>query len=144
MISYNTCLSMAYFSMIVSRFIHIGINGSIPSFLWLSNIPLYVYSIVCIFHCIYIPLYIYINHICFILSSADEHLCCFHVLAIVNSISTGLMHMFFAVPLLGNDFQWPQLRPVKSWKSHEQLTLPHCSCLILGPATTTSLLEFLN
>ena len=58
------------------------------SSLWLRNIPLYIYNIY-----INIPLYIYIYniyiiyiyHIFFINSSANGHLGCFHVLAIVNS-----------------------------------------------------------
>ena len=53
------------------------------SFLWLSNIPLYMY---CIFF----------SH-----SSVDGHLVCFHGLAIVNSagINTGV-HIFFWIRVL--------------------------------------------
>ena len=43
------------------------------SFLWLSNIPLYV--------CIYIYVYILVIH-----SSVDGYLGCFHAPAIVNSV----------------------------------------------------------
>ena len=55
--------------MIISRSIHVAANGIISFFLWLSNIPLYIY----------------IYHIFFIHSSVNGHLGCFHVLAIVNS-----------------------------------------------------------
>ena len=54
------------------------------SFLWLSSIPLYMY------------------HIFFIHPSADGHLDCFHVLAIVNSaaMNTGV-HVSCYVPRTG-------------------------------------------
>ena len=64
MISYSICLSLIYFtSIIFSRSIHIAANVRISFFLWLSNIPLYIY-------------------IFFIHSSVSGHLGCFHVLAI--------------------------------------------------------------
>ena len=46
------------------------------SFLWLSSIPLYM------------------HHTFFIHYSVDGHLCCFHVLAIVNSAVLGCMNVF--------------------------------------------------
>ena len=52
---------------IISRSIYIVANGIISFFLWLSNIPLYIYKVF------------------FIHSSADWHLGCFHVLVTVNS-----------------------------------------------------------
>ena len=74
------------------------------SFLWLCNIPLYIY-IQIIYIYIYIQtlyiyiyiytnyiythteiIYIYISHILFIDSSADGYLDWFHVMAIVNSV----------------------------------------------------------
>ena len=54
------------FSMIISRSIHVAANDIISLFLWLT-----------IFYGIYMC------HI-FIHSSVDEHLGCFHVLAIIN------------------------------------------------------------
>ena len=52
------------------------------SFLWLSNIPLYIYMCVCIF-----------AH-----SSVDERLVCFHVLAIVNSAAVNIgVHVSFQI-----------------------------------------------
>ena len=54
------------------------------SFLWLSNIPLYLYSIIHTHTHTHTHTYIYISHIFFIYSTVDGHLGCFHVLAIVN------------------------------------------------------------
>ena len=59
--------------MIISRSIHVAANGIISFFfLWLSNIPLYIY------------------HILFIYSSVNGHLGCFDVLAIVNSAAVNI------------------------------------------------------
>ena len=48
---------------------------SIHSFLWLSNIPLYV------------------HHITFVRPSASGHSACFHVLSIINSAAVNIGHM---------------------------------------------------
>ena len=54
------------------------------SFLWLSNIPLYIY------------------HIFFIQSSVDGHLGCLHVLAIVNitAVNIGVYIFFPSIPFI--------------------------------------------
>ena len=58
--------------MIISRCIHAAANGITPLFWWLGNSPLCMYLIF------------------FIHSSVDEHLGCFHVLAVVNSAAVNI------------------------------------------------------
>ena len=60
-------------SMIISRSIHVAINGIISFFFMAEYIPLYLY-----------------NHISFIYSSVDRHLDCFRFLAIVNSAAMNI------------------------------------------------------
>ena len=64
------------------------------SFLWLSNIPLYVCMCVCVYVCMYVCMYVctcvcvcvcmYVQHI-FIHLSVSGHLGCFCVLDVVTS-----------------------------------------------------------
>ena len=61
--------------LILSRSTHMVTNGRISFFLWLSNIPL----------CTHTMESLYLYPFIFIHSSVDEHLECFHVLAVVNS-----------------------------------------------------------
>ena len=71
--------------MKISRSIHIAANGIISLFSRLSN-----YSI------------IYMYHIFLVLSSVDIHLCCFYVLAVVNSasVNTGV-YISFLIMITG-------------------------------------------
>ena len=79
---------MSYFSFCLTyltqcdnlRSIHVATNGIFHSFLWLSNTPrVSVRVCVCVCVCVYT------HHIFFIHSSVDEHLHCFHVLAVADS-----------------------------------------------------------
>ena len=83
--SYSICLSLSdiSYSMIPSRSIHAVPNGRFHSFLWLSNIPLYMY------------------HIFFIHASAYAHLGCFHILTMVNSAA---MNIVVRVPFWTSGF----------------------------------------
>ena len=70
-LTYSTCDNL--------RFIHAATNGII-SFLWLSNIPLHVYT--------HTHRHTHTPHVFFIHSSSDGYLACFHVLATVNSVAS--------------------------------------------------------
>ena len=77
MISYDTYLCLTSLSMIISRSTHVALMVLFHSFLWLK------------FHCMY--------HI-FIHSSVDEHLGCFHVLAISDSAAVNIgLHVSFLI-----------------------------------------------
>ena len=82
---YNVCFSLS--DLLHSVWQSLGPSTSLQmtqfrSFLWLSNIPLYIY--------------IYIHHFFFIHSSADGNLGCFHVLATVNSAAVNIgVHVSF-------------------------------------------------
>ena len=79
MISYDICFCLlTSLSMIISKSIHVAANGTILFFLWLRNIPLYMY------------------HIFFIHSSVYGHWGRFHALAIVNSVAINIVvHVSF-------------------------------------------------
>ena len=67
------------------------------SFLWPSNIPLYVCKCVCVCVCVYT----YIYHIFFIHSSIDGYKGCSHVLATVNSAAMSVeLHVSFWIIVL--------------------------------------------
>ena len=81
--SFSICLSVwVTFRIIFSRSTHVVANDKISFFLWQNNIPLYI--------CMHVYIYILIH------SSADGHLGCFHVFAIVSMgpLNIGL-HVFF-------------------------------------------------
>ena len=61
----------------LSRSTYVVSNGKISFFLWLNNIPIYVYMTLSI-------------HIFFMYSSINGHLGCFHVLATVNNAAINL------------------------------------------------------
>ena len=76
MIPYDICLCMTSLSMIISRSIHVAVNGII-SFFSMSE------------------WYVYIPHLLFY-SSVSGHLCCSHVLAVVNSAAVNIgVHVSF-------------------------------------------------
>ena len=85
-------------SLVISRCVHVGPNGIISFYSWLSSIWLYPLSVcVCVYIYIYIHTYTYHN---FIHSSVND---CYHVLAIVNrtAIDIGVHVSFWTTVLSG-------------------------------------------
>ena len=72
MISYDICLWLISLKMIISRSIHVAANGIISFFLRLSGISI---------------VYIYVPHL-------YPFICCFHVLAIVNSAAVSIICIY--------------------------------------------------
>ena len=105
--------------MIISRSIHVAVNGIISSFYgWV------------IFHCI-------LYHIFFIGSSVNGHLGCFHVLAIVNSaaVNTGV-HLSFQIIVFSR--YMPRSGIAGSYGNSSIIlrtlhTVLHSGCTNLGP-----------
>ena len=85
------------------------------SFLWLSNILLYIYICVYIYVHIYMHIYMYTHiyihtyHVFFFLSSLDRHLDCFHALAIVNSAAVNIgVHVSFQISIFVSNRYMPR------------------------------------
>ena len=70
--------SLASVHMIISRTIHVALNGIFHSFLWLSNIPLRARARARTHTC-----YLFMYQIFFVHSPVDGHLGCCHVLTAV-------------------------------------------------------------
>ena len=69
--------------MIISRSIHVAANGIISLLLMAEK-----YSSVCVCVCVCVCVYVYYI---FIHLYVDEHLGCFHILAILNSAEINIM-----------------------------------------------------
>ena len=99
-------------SIIISRFNHVAADGIIS---FLSFYGWVTFHCVCVCVCVYIYRYIYLcicihthtytHHIFFIQFSVSGHLCCLHVLAIVNNASVNFgMHVSFQIMIFFSTF----------------------------------------
>ena len=84
-------------SRIPYKSIHIAVNDKSSFFIWLSSIPLCVYTY------IHLSIYKHIYHILdFTCSSVEGHLVCFHISAVVKKVAVNIgLHVSFPLVFVG-------------------------------------------